>query len=260
VELDLNWIFANIYLRIATNFESNPHFKPVDGKRVEQKRKEAQEYWLTLAAELLIHLHARLECTPSHHIKSESTHEPRLNQMFADLRELLETLVPDADHVSIAENLDVPFVMQQVENDVSRLADWLASLIKSHCAPMRGAWANQMTMQIKEGAQRGDVILLVKGIEKLFSVLEAMKLVSFFTALCVEKHLIGYRMLQITKFARSVSVSWMTPSHSSKSSSRRKSCVAKSMLGRAATGMMKRESGTRCGSVLSIRQRTWMLT
>jgi hypothetical protein len=190
MELDLNWIFDNIYLRSDINFESDLHFIPVDGRRAEQKRKEAQAYWLALAAELLIHLHARLECPPSHHIKSESTHEtfaPRLKQMFADLRELLETLIPDRDHVSIAENLDVPFVMQQIENgvlDISRLANWLASLIKSHCAPMRDAWANQMTMQIEEGAQRGDVILLVKGIEKLFSVLEAMKLVSCSPPLC----------------------------------------------------------------------------
>ena len=189
IELDLNCVFHNMHLRSEINFESDLYFMPVEGKRAEQKRREAQEYWLALAAELQIHLHARLDCPPSHHIKSECVYEcfaPRLKQMFTDLRELLETLIPDRDHVSIAENLDVPFVMQQIENgvlDISRLANWLASLIKSHCAPMRDSCVNEMTMQIEEGAQKADMILLVKGIEKLFSVLEAMKLVSYFTAL-----------------------------------------------------------------------------
>jgi T-complex protein 11 len=187
IELDLNHVFHNMYLRCEINFDSDLYFIPVKGMRTEQKRREAQEYWLALAAELQIHLHARLDCPPSHPSKSECAHEnfaPRLKQMFTDLRELLETLIPDRDHVSIAENLDVPFVMQQIENavlDICRLANWLASLIKSHCAPMRDSWVNEMTTQIEEGAQKADMILLAKGIEKLFSVLEAMKLVSCFT-------------------------------------------------------------------------------
>lgn len=182
-ELDLNCILHNINLRSDINFENDLHFMPVKGKRAEQKREEAQEYWLALAAELKIHLHTRLECPPSHHDEQRcapKTFTPRLHRMFADLRDLLETLVPDRDHISISENLDVPFVMQQIENgvlDIPRLARWLASLLKSHCAPMRDEWADQMTRQIEEGAQKIDMALLVKGIERLFSVLEAMKLV-----------------------------------------------------------------------------------
>jgi T-complex protein 11 len=189
IELDLNHVFHNMDLRSEINFDTDLYFMPVEGKRAEQKRREAQEYWLALAAELQIHLHARLDCPPSPHLKSECSHgcfAPRLKQMFTDLRELLETLIPDRDHDSIAENLDVPFVMQQIGNgvlDISRFANWLASLIQSHCAPMRDSCVNEMSMQIEEGAQKADMILLVKGIEKLFSVLEAMKLVSDFTAL-----------------------------------------------------------------------------
>ena len=187
IELDLNWILHNMNLRSDINFENDLHFMPVKGKRAEQKRKEAQEYWLALAAELQIHLHACNEY-PSKGSEGAYARErftPRLAQMFTDLRELLETLIPDRDHVSIAENLDVPFVMQQIENgvlDISRVARWLASLLKSHCAPMRDEWADQMTQQIEEGAGKSDMVLLVKGIEKLFSVLEAMKLVILFNA------------------------------------------------------------------------------
>lgn len=182
IELNLNWILHNINLRSDINFEDDLHFMPVKGKRAEQKRTEAREYWLALAAELQIHSHTRLECCVpdrSEEGRVQDRFSPRLPQMFAELRELLETLVPDRDHVSIAGNLDVPFLMQQIENgvlDISQLAKWLASLLKNHCAPMRDEWADQMTQQIEEGFRKSDMTLLVSGIEKLFSVLEAMKL------------------------------------------------------------------------------------
>lgn len=190
-ELDLTSIFCNISLRSDINFESDLHFMPIGGKRAEQKRKEAEEYWLALAAELQIHHHTRLECSPARgerHFACESF-TPRLSQMFTDLRELLEILVPDRDHISIAENLDVPFLMQQVQNgvlDIPRLAKWLAFLLKSHCAPMRDEWADHMTQQVEEGARSSDMVLLVRGIEKLFSVLEAMKLVTLLRTWFVE--------------------------------------------------------------------------
>lgn len=184
VELDLDWILHNMSLRSDISFESDLYFMPVMGKHAEHKREEAQKYWLALAAELQIHLHTRMDCPPLHHphqvAYAHDAFSPRLGQMLTDLRELLETLVPDKDHVSIAENLDVAFLIQQIENgvlDISRFAKWLSSLLKSHCAPMRDAWADSMTQQIDEGVQKSDMILLVRGIEKLFSVLEAMKLV-----------------------------------------------------------------------------------
>ncbi len=184
--LDIDCILHNINLRSDINFHPDLHFMPVNGKCAEQKRKEAQEYWLALAAELQIHFHTRMDCPSSHHHERVCGHDdfsPRLGQMLTDLKELLETLVPDKDHVSIKENLDVAFLMQQVEHgvlDVSRFARWLSSLLKSHCAPMRDAWADSMIQQIDEGVQESDMILLVKGLEKLFSVLEAMKLVFHF--------------------------------------------------------------------------------
>jgi T-complex protein 11 len=256
IELDLNWILHNINLRSDINFETDLHFMPVKGKRAEQKRKEAQEYWLALAAELQIHLHARLGCPPSHENEESFTGEsftPRLGQMFTDLRELLETLVPDRDHASIAENLDVPFVMQQIENgvlDISRLAEWLASLMKSHCAPMRDEWADQMTQQIEEGAQISDMVLLVRGIEKLFSILEAMKLVSLFTAFRENTILIKHRTLQTIKFVPSVSNLWTTRYLFNKDFSQRESWMAKLIRDRAAIGTTKQSNGTYLGSCI----------
>jgi T-complex protein 11 len=261
IELDLNWILHNINLRSDINFETDLHFMPVKGKRAEQKRKEAQEYWLALAAELQIHLHARLKCPPSLEDEESFTGEsftPRLGQMFTDLRELLETLVPDRDHASIAENLDVPFVMQQIENgvlDISRLAEWLASLLKSHCAPMRDEWADQMTQLIEEGAQISDMVLLVGGIEKLFSVLEAMKLVSLFIAFGVTTILIKHRTLQTIKFVPSVFSLWTTRYLFSKDFSQRELWMVRSIRGRAAIGTTKQSNGTYLGSFVRTLRR-----
>jgi hypothetical protein len=100
--------------------------------------------------------------------------------MFDALKELLETLVPDRDHPKIAENLDMPLLMQQVRKgvlDIVRLSRWIADLLKSHCAPMRDDWADEMAAKIEEGCSQPDMGLIVNGLEKLFSFLEAMKLV-----------------------------------------------------------------------------------
>ena len=94
--------------------------------------------------------------------------------MFDTLRELLENLVPDRDHPQIAENLDTPLLMQQVEKgvlDIVRLSQWIAGLLKSHCAPMRDEWADEMAFKIKEGCANFDMELIVDGLEKP----EAMK-------------------------------------------------------------------------------------
>jgi T-complex protein 11 len=64
----------------------------------------------------------------------------RLPIMFETPRELLEALVPDWYHPQIVENLDAALLMQQVEKgvlDIVRPSQWIADLLKSHCAPMR---------------------------------------------------------------------------------------------------------------------------
>lgn len=184
VELDLNWILHNMNLRSDINFENDLHFMPVKGARAERKRREAHEYWLALAAELQIHLHTGLGCTSTGGGERSSVVErfaPRIPQMFSDLRALLESLVSEKDLADIAEHFDPPFLMQQIDNgvlDIPRLAGWVASLLKSNCAPMRDEWADYMTQQIEEGARTSNMRLLVTGIERLFSFLEAMKLVT----------------------------------------------------------------------------------
>lgn len=179
-ELDLNWIMHNINLHVDVNYDHDLHFMPIQGPDGEQKRQDAKKYWLALAIEFRIYQHNLSDC-PCQRIAVVTTiFCPRLPIMFETLKELLETLVPDRDHPKIAENLDIPLLMQQVRKgilDIVRLSQWIAELLKSHCAPMRDEWADDMAAKIEDGYMKSDMDLIVDGLEKLFGFLEAMKLV-----------------------------------------------------------------------------------
>ena len=191
-ELDLNWIMHNVSLRVDVNYDHDLHFMPIQGPSGEQKRQDAKKYWLALAAEFRIYQHNLTGCDSCQHVEERAavTFKRRLPIMFDTLRELLETLVPDRDHPKIVENLDTALLMQQVEKgvlDIVRLSQWIADLLKSHCAPMRDESADEMASKIQEGCTKSSMELIVDGLEKLFSFLEAMKLVRY-TALKIGFH------------------------------------------------------------------------
>lgn len=205
-ELDLNWIMHNVSLRVDVNYDHDLHFMPIKGSGGEQKQRDAQIYWNALATELQIYQHDLSICSEC----LQSTNAPqkfrqRLPAMFEALKELLETLVPDRDHSLIAENLDIPLLMQEIRNgvlDIARLSRWAAELLKSHCAPMRDEWADQMALRMEEGVVNSDMNQLVEGLEKLFSFLEAMKLVQHTAPLFPFCANASFRMLPIIKFGR----------------------------------------------------------
>ncbi|GAD93218.1 conserved hypothetical protein [Paecilomyces variotii No. 5] len=184
-ELDLHRIMANINLRMDANFDRDLHFKPdLDGEKGRRKRREAAEYWESMATEILIYsfcasngLELR-QAAGSDEI-DEPTFEPRLPAMFETLQDVLKTLVPERDHPSVMQNLDVSLMMQQIRKgvlDLVGLATWLAGLLKTHCAPMRDEWADQMVEQINSGSEAQDMRRVVDGLRTLFGILEAMKL------------------------------------------------------------------------------------
>src|SRR2546423_1680480 len=183
-ELDLNWIMHNVSLRVDVNYDHDLHFMPIQGPSGEQKRQDAKKYWLALVAEFRIYQHNLTDCDSCRHmeVRGPVTFKPRLPIMFETLRELLETLVPDRDHPKIVENLDTALLMQQVEKgvlDIVRLSQWIADLLKSHCAPMRDESADEMASKIEEGCTKSNMEPIVDGLKKLFSFLEAMKLVRY---------------------------------------------------------------------------------
>jgi hypothetical protein len=189
-ELDVQNIINSIKLRHDVNFDSELSFRPnTDGMRGQEKSRAAQMYWTSLVAEL--ELYKRLfQGTPVmkkrgekrgtdlvHHVKR------RLPSMFQTVQEVLISLVPDRDHSRVQEHLDVAILMQEIERgvcDMVRLAEWIAQLLKEHCAPMRDHQVDEMVAMISKGVSSGHI---VEGLRKVLGILEAMKLVGYLSNL-----------------------------------------------------------------------------
>ncbi|KAE8148579.1 Tcp11-domain-containing protein [Aspergillus avenaceus] len=183
-ELDLPCIMSNINLRMDANFDRDLHFKPdLDGEKGRRKRKEAADYWEAMATEITIYAF-RAAHQPDNmggdvRADPQPTFEPRLPAMFDTLQDVLKTLVPERDHPSVTQNLEVPLLMQQIKKgvlDMVGVANWLAALLKTHCAPMRDEWADRMVDQISAGSRSQNSLEVVRGLQTLFAILEAMKL------------------------------------------------------------------------------------
>ncbi|KAF2692160.1 hypothetical protein K458DRAFT_285704 [Lentithecium fluviatile CBS 122367] len=185
-ELDIQSIINNIKLRHDVNFDANLSFRPnMDGPKGQQKQRQSQQYWRALVAEL--ELYVRLfRGTPSLWDSGRVDRsvivqhaERRLPKLFETIHEVLKSLVPDRDHARVDEHLDVPMLMQEIERgvcDMVKLAEWVACLLKEHCAPMRDVLVNKMVDRVREGVAKNTSGLIVNGLAELFGILEAMKL------------------------------------------------------------------------------------
>lgn len=189
-ELELDMIMGNGKLRADINFDRDLGFCRVNDKTGAERRRLDRLYWEALTVEISIYMY--FMDTDNHETDEyerkadniQTTFEPRLPCMLETLKDVLWVLVPDRDHDNIAENLDVPFIMQQIEKgvlDLVRLILWLSKLLKSHCAPMRDYLANQMAIEVQEGFESQDAAKTVQGLKTLFKLLEFMKLVSVHT-------------------------------------------------------------------------------
>lgn len=219
-ELDLERILRNPSLRTDANFEPDLHFKPdLDGEKGRTKRKMADNYWEALEVEIMMYSEVTMashQGSSNGEVEIETRYTPvssglepgwiisRLPLMFEMLQEILKTLVPEQDHPSVAGNLDVPFLMQQVRKgvlDLVGLSTWLADLLKTHCAPMRDPVADEMVAEIRTGYALQDMGKVVNGLRTLFGMLEMMKLVRKLAWQYVEAPLTRItRMLPIIRF------------------------------------------------------------
>lgn len=109
-----------------------------------------------------------------------STTPRKLPILFETMRDILLTLVPKTDRSDVESILDPPLLMQQLRHNVldfKGLSLWLATVLKAHCAPMRDQWVEQMVAKVAHGVDNRKVSALVEGIQMVFGILEAMKLV-----------------------------------------------------------------------------------
>jgi hypothetical protein len=192
-ELDIKNIFINIKLRHDINFDRDLSFRPnLDGAKGQEKLKASRKYWNALVAELELYARSFQGSPPLLDSKnvhwSEVVHhtQRRIPTMFKTIQEVLKILVPDRDHARVDEHLDVPMLMQEIEKgvcDLVRLAEWMAHLLKEHCAPMRDDCVDKMVTSTRDGVAKNSSEDIVKGLRELLGILEAMKLVSCFRLL-----------------------------------------------------------------------------
>lgn len=175
-ELDVHKIVHNPKLRHDINFDPELHFRPnLDGEKGRRKTQKANDFWHTLCRQLEVFITNRA-------VFEEEVRDAEwcLPATLNAIRGILETLVPQRDRPSVEEIFNVDLLMQQFTKGVAnleKLALWLSQLLKSHCAPMRDEWVDEMVNQLSNGDRNGDIGLLVAGMRTLLGVLEAMKLV-----------------------------------------------------------------------------------
>ncbi|KAH7084949.1 T-complex protein 11-domain-containing protein [Paraphoma chrysanthemicola] len=185
-ELDIQNVIRNIRLRHDVNFDRDLSFRPnLDGAKGQHKRRTTEQYWKALAAEL--DLYARLfHGTPSPRDRNNDHWQQlvqhakcRIPIIFQTIQEVLKSLVPDRDHARVDEHLDVAMLMQEIERGVCdqvRLAEWMAHLLKEHCAPMRDGLVDEMVDITRKGVRDFDSDTIVEGLRQTLAILEAMKL------------------------------------------------------------------------------------
>lgn len=187
-ELDMPRIINNPKLRHDVNFDRELSFRPnLDGSKGRQKMRLAEEYWQALEAELFLYNLVLKNGMDPQQKENEAywqgilgISQKRLAKLFHAIRDILKTLVPDCDQKSIEDRLDVDLIMRQILNamfDLVDLGNWLAKVIKNHCAPMRDVEVDRMQDTIRDSAGEDKPLrLLVTGIRQLLTLLENMKL------------------------------------------------------------------------------------
>jgi len=104
----------------------------------------------------------------------------RFPLLFAELRDILCSLLPLADRAVVEEVIDPDFLCQELFRgvlDVGNLAKFLARTMKEHCAPMRDCQIEKMVQQFDLARESGETGAFVLGLRMLFELLEGMKLV-----------------------------------------------------------------------------------
>lgn len=175
-ELDVNKIIHNPKLRHDINFDPELHFRPnLDGEKGRRKQDRANQFWTTLRDQL----QQFITDPVGFQQRYGQGQEWCLPVLLRSVKEIIQTLVPSRDRVYLDEGLNVDLIMQQFHRgvaDLEKLASWLSGVLKSHCAPMRDEWVDEMYNQLTNGNRTNDMDELVQGMRSLLSVLEAMKL------------------------------------------------------------------------------------
>lgn len=180
-EIDLQEILKNPQLRHDILFDPQLQFRPnLDGERGRRKKTVIERYWVEIEHECKQYFDA---ATTSATVQPDGNVAPpkatRLRALFSTLREILLSLLPLKDRLPVDEIMDIELIVQQLNHglfDFVAMARWLGDVFKSHCAPMRDLWVQDMINKFQQAYDEGSVPKLVEGLRLIFLILEAMKL------------------------------------------------------------------------------------
>ena len=183
-ELDITRILGDCRLRHDLYFERDVAFRPnYDGERGRRKKEVAKEYWTALAVEFALYIDRAASPGSSCLLDDLAPLRIpwRIPQMFRTIKAILKTLIRVDDQRAVDEVFDVELLVQQLEKgvcDLIAIAEWLSSVLKGSCSPVRDTLVVSVIDQIREAVYAVDPVGLANGIEQLFGLLERMKLVS----------------------------------------------------------------------------------
>lgn len=165
--------------------------------------KAARTYWLAIRRELEIYDHLLAPDTPFAHKRWTQrwtdvfkSHSERIPRLFTAMKTILYGITPEIDHDTINEVIDEELIMQQIAHgtfDLVAFVQWLTAFLRQSCPPLRDAWLKRLSRYFSEVVMSQcdvDVDGVVSGVEELFYVFEAIKLVGVLQkgSLTVELH------------------------------------------------------------------------
>ena len=172
-EIDLQEVLKNPQLRHDILYDPQLQFRPnLDGERGKRKRIQSENYWNMIKIETQNFLH-----NDNFRVNGNSP----IIIMFQCLKSILISLIPSKDITQIEEILDMSLLIQQINSkcfNFTGFANWICSIFKLHCAPMRDAWVDELNSLFYQSAKSDSLNIdyLVEGFKTLFLILEAMKL------------------------------------------------------------------------------------
>ncbi|KAJ1973352.1 cAMP-mediated signaling protein sok1 [Dimargaris xerosporica] len=192
-ELSLKQIVNNISLRHDIVLEPNLEFQPINfGNIGLQKSKEADAYWQSVDRELRVllqHQRASPQSAPTEAASSASNavdgSPPSRTElslsigtiiiMVGEIRGIMIEMLTvhnQALRQDLAANLDLKLIRQQLEYgafDVTAMVDYITSVLKKHCAPVR----DRLIDRINRNVRQGDY---TETLRQCFKLLELMSL------------------------------------------------------------------------------------
>ncbi|KAJ1984681.1 cAMP-mediated signaling protein sok1 [Dimargaris verticillata] len=192
-ELSLKQIVNNISLRHDIVLEPNLEFQPINfGNIGLQKSKEADAYWQSVDRELRVLLqHQRASPRSVSTASASSTYNAldggpssrtelslsigTIIIMVGEIREIMIEMLTvhnQALRQDLTANLDLKLIRQQLEHgafDVTAMVDYITSVLKKHCAPVRDRLVDRITRNVR----RGDY---TETLRQCFKLLELMSL------------------------------------------------------------------------------------